>query len=109
MALASLTGVPISGALVGWEPPYSWWKAIVFSGVGCDPGTTEVDADSGTDNYGCWDCVPCVDVAPSVREEGHTLVLEEGDANQICRVDTGQGEVWHFDDKDQHAPESVAS
>ena len=33
--IAGLTGNPIVGALIGYDPAqYHWWKGIVFSGVG---------------------------------------------------------------------------
>jgi len=39
MAFAGLTGTPITGALVGNAPPYTWYKPCVFAGVSMLGGT----------------------------------------------------------------------
>ncbi|KZP01844.1 MFS general substrate transporter [Calocera viscosa TUFC12733] len=42
MAFAGLTGTPITGALVGNSPPYTWYKPCVFAGVSMLGGTALV-------------------------------------------------------------------
>jgi len=40
MAFAGLTGTPITGALVGNNPPYTWYKPCLFAGVTMLAGAT---------------------------------------------------------------------